>query len=313
LAAAGIDIRHLRYFLAVYDELHFGHAAEKLHIAQPPLSHAIRKLEHELGTVLLERTSRTVRPTAAGQVFAEEARRVLTSFEFAVAEARRVGQIDPPLRVGCGFHLPSRWLQRFLTALKQRDGNVRAEVTHLLALQQIERLHAGALDLGVFTYAEDYEGLEWERLFPGERLSAFLPASSSLASKSALTPGDLGGEILLTASREVNPVFWDSLMATLEGGGFRFAGIHEVNPDPRDVFLAVAGGLGVALGPSSFEPMSHVMAGEVVGIPLDPPVSYPDTIVAWRADPPRQLSRHLDAVREAASELFGAASPLVET
>jgi DNA-binding transcriptional LysR family regulator len=77
--SAGIELRHLRYFLAVYDELHFGRAAQKLHIAQPPLSHAIRKLEQELGAELLERTSRTVKPTTAGHVLAVEARKVLAS------------------------------------------------------------------------------------------------------------------------------------------------------------------------------------------------------------------------------------------
>ena len=308
--SSGIDLRHLRYFLAVYDELHFGRAAQKLHIAQPPLSHAIRKIESELGTQLLERTSRTVKATPAGRIFAEEARKVLTSFDFAVAETRRVGRAEQPIRVGCAVHVSARGIQRFLTALRQRDATVQAEVMHLLGLEQVGRLRNGDLDLGVFTYAEDYDGLEWELLFPGESLNAFLPTSHPLASKSVLTPHDLRHETLLCSPRAVNPVFWDRLMGAFEQAGYRFAQRHDSTTDLRDVFLAVAGGLGVAFGPVSIKEMSAVVSSEVISIPLDPPVSYPDTIVAWRADPPRHLASRLSSVREAASELFRESSPL---
>lgn len=304
----GIELRHLRYFLAVYDELHFGRAADRLHIAQPPLSKAIRKLESELGTQLLERTSRRVQPTPAGHVLAEEARKVVTTFEFAVTEAQRVGGGDLPVRVGCVTYVPTRLLQQFLTALKRREANLRAEVTHMLGLEQVGRLRAGELDLGVFAHAEDYEGLEWEPLCPGETLNVFLPKSHRLAAEAMATPSDLAGETLLTYPRSSNPAFYDSFLRLLEESGYRFARRHETNTDPRDVLMAVAGGLGVVLAPVSFEERSLVVADELVSIPLDPPLTYPDTIVAWRANPPRQLLSRLGAVREAASELFASTS-----
>jgi DNA-binding transcriptional LysR family regulator len=307
-----IELRHLRYFLAVYDELHFGRAAQKLHIAQPPLSQAIRKLERELGTKLLERTSRTVRPTAAGRVFAEEARKVVTSFEFAVTETRRASRAHRSVRVGYGIHLSSPRLQRFLAALREYDASLRTEVVHLLGLEQVGRLHAGELDLGIFSRAEDYDGLEWEALFPGELLNLYLSRSHRLASEPALGPEDLGGETLLCSSRAVNPMLYDWLMTSLEHAGYRFARRHETTTDPRDVFLAVESGLGVALGPASFGDMSRAISDEVINLPLDPAVSYPDTIVAWRASPPRTLSGRIEAVRAAAAELYRAASPQAE-
>jgi DNA-binding transcriptional LysR family regulator len=92
-SAANVELRHLRYFLAVFEELHFGRAAARLHMAQPPLSQAIRKLEEELGVQLLQRTSRVVRATDAGRVFAEEARKVFACLDRAVSEARRAGRL----------------------------------------------------------------------------------------------------------------------------------------------------------------------------------------------------------------------------
>jgi DNA-binding transcriptional LysR family regulator len=86
-----VELRHLRYFLAVYEELHFGRAAERLFMAQPPLSQAIRKLEAELGVRLFDRTSRVVTPTPAGEALANGARNVLASLEAAITEARRAG------------------------------------------------------------------------------------------------------------------------------------------------------------------------------------------------------------------------------
>lgn len=241
-------------------------------------------------------------------MFAEEARKVLMGLDFAVTESQRVGRAAAAIRVGCVTYVPSHRLQRFLTEMRERDAGLRAEVIHLLGLEQVGRLRTGDLDLGVFAHAEDYEGLDWVRLFPGEYLNAFVPESHELASKPVLTPGDFWCETLLTYPRSVNPAFYDDFARLLDDSGYRFARRHETNTDPRDVFLAVASGLGVALAPASFEAMSLVVASELVSVPLDPPLKYPDTIVAWRADPPRQLAQRLGAIREVASELFRSTS-----
>jgi DNA-binding transcriptional LysR family regulator len=307
-SAAGIELRHLRYFLAVFEELHFGRAAERLHIAQPPLSQAIRKLEQELGVELFLRTSRAVEATPAGRALADEARGVLESFEFAVREARRVGGGDAPLRIGCVSFLPTAQLQRFLAELKSRDASFRAEITHLWGPEQVERLRAGGLDLGVLLYTEDDAELEYVPLYPGEQIWAFLPPEHDLAEKEALTPEDLASETVLTFPRAVSPVLYDRYMRLFAEAGYRFPDLHELNSqDPRDSLLAVAGGLGIACGPSSLPEVGEE-GRSVIGRPLNPPLLLPDVVVAWRASAPRRLRSRLTAVREAARELHQAAT-----
>lgn len=300
----GIELRHLRYFLAVYEELHFGRAAERLHIAQPPLSQAIRKLERELGVELFTRTSRKVQSTPAADVFAEEARRVLAGFEFAVTEVQRVGREAPLLRVGSVSYVPTRRLQKFLSALKERNGSMQTQVTHHLTLEQIERLRSGELDLAVFAHFENYEGIEWEPLFAGEPLVVFLAEDHRLASKRVITPNDLVGETLVTYPRKTNPAVFVRFIALMEDAGYRFK-VRETNADIRDVMLAVAEGLGVAMGPSHVKDMIEVPAN-VVWRRLDPAPEWPETIVGWRAQAPRQLQPRLAAIREVARELRSA-------
>src|SRR5438874_3972892 len=157
-STTGIELRHLRHFLAVFEELHFGRAAARLHLAQPPLSQSIRKLEHALGVRLFERTSRVVAPTAAGIAFAEEARKVLAAFETAVAEARRRGAATTTLRIGCVPYLPIEQLVDFLDSLRECGGPA-AQVTHLSTLEQLRRLREGELDVGVFPLPRDRDGL----------------------------------------------------------------------------------------------------------------------------------------------------------
>jgi DNA-binding transcriptional LysR family regulator len=207
----GIDLRHLRYFLAVMDELHFRRAADRVHISQPPLSQAIRKLEEELEVQLLHRTSRAVTPTAAGKVFAEEARKVLAAFDLAVAEARRAGGAAPPLRVGCTPALPIERLQAFLGTLQTQDPEVLVDVTHAPRGEQVRRLQLGELDLGIFHYADENDGLEIEALFAGEPLVALLCPGHRLAGREVVGPSDLEEETLITWSRTASPAVYDRM------------------------------------------------------------------------------------------------------
>jgi DNA-binding transcriptional LysR family regulator len=298
-----IELRHLRYFLAVIDELHFGRAAERVHISQPPLSQAIRKMESELGVRLLERTSRHVTPTEAGTAFAEEARKVLAGFDVAVAEAHRAGGVSSTLRIGCTPNLPMEQLRRFLGALKERDPKLHPEVTHQFALEQIARLRRGELDVGIFSYAEDPYDIELEKLFPGNLWTLLLPTGHPLAERDALGPDDLRSEQLVTFTRAVNPALHASFLRSLEAEGYSFDAVREAGGGTaRDLVMAVAAGNGVAFVPTPFTD-GFEAAEIVVDRPLDPPVRMPDTMVAWREAPPRHLNYVIGTIREVARAL----------
>jgi len=306
LTPPAIELRHLRYFLAVFEELHFGRAAKRLRIAQPPLSQAIRKIESELGVQLFERTSRMVSATDEGRAFAVEARKVLAAFDIAVVEARQAGGAASPLRIGCVPHLPIQPLLRFLGSLHERDPNVRVQVTQLDFIEQARLLSAGELELGIFHEAADQTGIESEPLFPGEPLAAFLPPGHTLAGRPVLRPEDLRRETLVVFPQDANPGLYEGLLASIEEAGYRFEGVREASGmNPRDVMLSVAEGLGVALGPLSLQEVSDV-GSIVVRRPLEPALTMPDMVAAWRVDPPDRLKERLPLVREVAKALHAA-------
>jgi len=306
-AGLGIEFRHLRYFLAVSEELHFGRAAQKLHISQPPLSQAIRKLEAELGVQLFERTSRVVKLTEAGRVFAEEARRVLADVELAVGAARHAGGAGYTLRIGCVPHLPVERLLAFLEALHERSPADRPQVTHITSGEQVARLRSGQLDVGIFNDDGEEEGLEEEPLFPGERLVALLAPDHPLTEHATLGPADLKQEVLVVFPQAASLAPHDRWLTLLERAGYRFARIREAGgAHPRDLLLAVAERLGVVLAPASLADVSD--AGALVARRvLDPPVTLANTVVAWRADPPARFRETLAVVRDIARELRAAA------
>ena len=300
---ASIELRHLRYFLAVYEELHFGRAAARLHMAQPPLSQAIRKLEEALGVKLFDRTSRSVTPTEAGHSLAEGARKVFASFDLALASARNAGEAELTLRIGCVPELPIQRLLQFLATLQTRTPDATAQVTHLPSTEQLQHLRAGGLDLAIFHDSEDFPDLETEPLFPGEPLMILLPRDHRLVDRAVVRSDDLADDALVTFPRVVNPTLYDRVLALFDNGGYRFSTIHETEgSSPRDLMLAVASGSGVALVPASITELSET-GGIAVRRPIDPPLAMPDTIVAWPVNPPRLPPPLVETVRDLARGL----------
>ena len=177
---------------------------------------------------------------------------------------------------------------------------------HLETAEQVARLGAGDLDLGVIDYAEPASPLLMQPLYSGERVAVLLPPGHLLMARPAIRPGDLAGETLLSTARTANPAFHDVLDTALSAVGHRVSRRRETRGShPRDVLFAVAQGHGVALGPPSMLRNAGELGAMLSSRLLDPPVHMPDTRLAWRADPPSALA---DAAREVAAELYAFSS-----
>jgi DNA-binding transcriptional LysR family regulator len=299
-----IELRHLRYFVALSEELHFGRAAERLHMAQPPLSQAIRKLEAALGVELFKRTSRVVTITEPGRVLAEHARKLLASFELAIAEARRAGGAVAGLRIACVPYVPIARLLRFVGVLAERDPSAAPELSTWAGPAQARLLMSGELDFGIFFDVGDYDGIATEPLFAGEQVAAFVAADHRLAANPLVTPADLRDEILVTLKRSLNTVFYDRFVILAGEVGYRFERVREVSGETaRDLLLHVAANHGVALAPASLKEVADP-GSAVIRCSLDPSFTMPDTVLAWRAGPPQHPDSTLTVVREIARELY---------
>jgi DNA-binding transcriptional LysR family regulator len=246
-----MELRHLRYFVAVAEELHFRRAAERLHIAQPAVSEQVRKLEHELGVRLFDRTHRTVTLTVAGVALLEEARHVLRHAEVAQQAARNArDRVSMRLRIG---YLPDSLptaVPRALRRLAVSTPSVQVDLETGPALRLIEELRARRLDAVVAALPAPASGL---RITPlGEQHAAVvLPAAHPHANDSAVALEELAPERLVVLPREVNPAFHDAVVAISRSAGLSPTFVTVSEPRVEHVLLAVAAGAGLALLPDS--------------------------------------------------------------
>jgi DNA-binding transcriptional LysR family regulator len=298
--SAAIDLRHVRYFLAVSEELHFGRAARRLHVTQPPLSAAIRRLEDELGVRLLDRTSRTVALTDAGRVFADESQKMLAALRAAVEETRRIGGQAATRRIGCVPAIPVERVLEYVDALRDRIPGVTIQVANEFTLAQLKHLRAGELDLAIVFDPGDDAGVEKTPLFAGEPLALYVPAAHRLAAEEVVEPADVREEILVTGSSATNPGLYRKTLDRFAEAGYRFGRVVEVpGATWPDLEIAVASGVGVAVSPASLDPVDAV-----VRCMLRPVLRMPDVFLVWRPDTPTALSGFVDTARDVARELW---------
>lgn len=255
---ADVELRHLRYFVAIATDLNFTRAAQQLHVAQPALSRQIRQLEGEMGVQLFERDRRRVSLTRAGTAFLEEARTILAHSAQAVSLAQAEQEKSAEtLRFGYVwglFHsLVPPWLARF----RQAHPKVSVHLLDVGAVQQSQLILEGKLDAGFIGFAEEATapGLAKQRI-GSCRFMAVLPEKHRLARRSALKLAELAGEMLVSVSDESYPG-----AARIIRESFRAAGIQprilQVAERGYTVLGLVAANCGLALLPQSLQDLPH--------------------------------------------------------
>ena len=246
-----MELRHLRYFVAVAEELHFRRAAERLYVAQPAVSEQIRKLEAELGVRLFDRTHRSVALTESGAALLVEARRVLHQAEIAQRAARGAhASAGTKLRIG---YLPDalpasvpRALQKLASEAPRVEVVLQTGATH----QLIESVRDERLDAVVVGLPAPAKGLHVTSL-GDQSLVAAIPAGSPKAFEPELTLERLAPERLVMLPRDCNPALHDAVVALSRDAGLSPVYVEAPEPRVEAVLLAVAAGGGAALLPAS--------------------------------------------------------------
>lgn len=253
-----MELRHLRYFRAVAEERHFGRAAVRLHMAQPPLSQQVRQLEDELGVQLLRRSTRRVDLTPAGEAYLARVRSILDAVDAAGEEAQRIGSgLEGRLVVGCVGSATYSLLPALARALREElpgiDFAFRGE---MLSPDQVVALRDGSIDLALLRPLGDPEGhadLAWHVL-RRERYVVALPEGHRLAGRSRVRMADLRDEGLVVHSGRGRSAMHDVVVGLCRDAGFEPTIRHEV-AETSTLVTFVAAGLGVAVVP---EPVSEL-------------------------------------------------------
>lgn len=248
-----MELRHLRYFVAVAEELHFGRAAERLRIAQPPLSRQIRDLEREVGTPLFERGARGVTLTPAGHAFLPEARLVLAQAERAQRTALRAAQGETGrLRVGfveAATH--SGILPDVLGFFRMHLPEIGLSLFEMDSLQQAEAFRDGRIDVGIL-HSPPADAERWLHVEPvyADPMVAAFPGSHRLAGRARVSLADLAAEPWVMFPRPVGPLLHDEIIARCRAAGFSPRVAQEA-VTWHTIAGLVAAGVGIALVPRS--------------------------------------------------------------
>jgi DNA-binding transcriptional LysR family regulator len=214
------ELRHLRYFAAVADELNFSRAAQRLHMAQPPLSAAIRQLERELGVELFTRTSREVKLTDAGRAFLPGAQRTLAEAERAVQDARSAaaGELGR-LRIAYSWSVRFETLPALGRALRASHPGVDLLAQEMWNAQMAPALASGSIDVAISLCPEIAARMDVDPIRT-EPIVALMPATHRLAHGGSISLSSLAGEEFLLFPRELAPRLYDVFVAIYRRAGF---------------------------------------------------------------------------------------------
>jgi len=289
---AGLELTHLRYFVVLAEELHFGRAAARLNLSQPPLTQQIQRLELRVGCSLLRRTSRRTELTEAGKVFYEAARGVLNEVEAMVKSTRRVARGESgQITLATPPSLMLSALPQVILDLRKRVPGVDIRLKEMATSRVFEALASGAADMGLVRGhsipASVQKVASWK-----EHAAAILPRTHRLAASRRFSLSALAGEPFVFFPREVGPALHDELLNCCREAGFEPRIVQEAT-QWSSVLSLVSAGVGVSIGPASVEAL---LKGSVVVKPLPRFSTEVHLVRSPQRDNP--VARHLtEAVR----------------
>ena len=278
-----MDIRQLRYFVAVAEELNFSRAAERLHMSQPPLSLQIKAIEAELGTLLFERTRRKVELTEPGRLFLEHARALIAQMEGAGDAVRRAGRGEAgEIRIAFTGSVPmADAFPRFIQAFREQHPAVRVEMGHQSSGAQLQALADRHIDVGflrpshLFVPGDDIavRGI-WE-----DELKVVLPAGHRLArARGGVRVADLAEEPFVLFPRGIGCGLYDHVMTLCHQAGFAPRVVQEAR-EGVTILALVAAGTGISILPDTYR---HASIPGTVLHTLASPAAKSRLLLAWR-------------------------------
>ncbi len=291
------ELRHLRYFAAVADELNFSRAARRLHMAQPPLSAAIRQLERELGVELFTRTSREVKLTEAGRAFLPGAQRTLAEADRAVQEARRAAEGEVgQLRVAYSWSVRFETLPALGRALRASRPSVDLLAQEMWNARMAPALASGSIDVAISLCPEIAADLEIEPI-RREPLVVLMVADHPRARAGSISLSSLADEAFILFARDLAPRLYDVFMAIYRRAGFEPRLRDESFHSGWDFGILADLGV-VALAPAS---VAQGLPETVVALALSDSSDTLETCLVSRSD---SRSPTVAACRSAARGLF---------
>lgn len=274
-----MELRQLRYFAAVAEELHFGRAAKRMNISQPPLSMQIRNLEEELGTRLFNRTSRQVELTSAGEVFLVRVVQILAALDGAAESARQAGQGNIG-RLAVGFIGPAMdaFLPEIIRGFQSRYPKITLALSELGTSRQIEDLYSGKIQIGFARlYRHKPDGLAVQVIWQEPYVLA-VPSDHPFARQEKIALSQLKNEPFIMYPRSVQPQLYDSMIACFKKSGFTPNIVQEARTKHTTIAL-VAAGLGLAVVPSS----SRLIGRKgVLFLNIDASLPHIEISILWR-------------------------------
>jgi DNA-binding transcriptional LysR family regulator len=290
-----MELRHLRYFAAVAEDLNFTKAAAKLHLAQPSLTRQIHKLEGELGVRLLNRSKSQVGLTEEGRSFLVDARRILALATESILAVQRLGRGETgQLNIAYLSNFDFELLPETLRAFRHALPHIALNLFDMTPAEQLRALEARKIDLGFVGLRPPAaaSGLQWESI-ARHRIVVLLPANHPLARKRQVKLGELETMFFVGMSEKTHPGFRDWLNGTCQQAGFTPRVLQDAELEPA-LMTFVAEGLGVTLAREHIKRLPHP---GVAFRPLAPPLRS-DYCVAWsRNNDSRALQQYIDIVK----------------